>query len=188
MSPPEHHDPETLAEIEARIWHELVRAAVDRSHAWRTAVLATVDAQGEADARSVVIREVDASRRELVFFADARSPKITQFKTRPQGTMVMWSPELGWQLRLRLTLRVNTSGLVVSSRWARLKMTPAAYDYLSPLPPGSPVAHPAPVRGTREHFAVVTAQVQALDWLCLRSTGQRRALFSTQAPPSWLQP
>jgi hypothetical protein len=178
----------TLDNIQQRVWQELSRAAADRGHAWRTAALATLNAQGEADARSVVIREVNVDSRELVFFTDARSPKVAQFEAHPMGSMVMWSPDLGWQLRLKVALRVETSGLAVSSRWARLKMKPAAFDYLSPLPPGAPLDHPEPERGTREYFAVVTARVHAVDWLGLRREGQRRALFSDAEAPRWVQP
>jgi hypothetical protein len=180
--------PDTLDSIEARVWQELANTAINRSHGWRVASLATLDANGEADARSVVIREVDVERHELVFFTDARSPKVAQFAANPKGTLVMWSGELGWQLRLKVMLRVETAGLAVSSRWARLKMTPATYDYLSPLPPGTPLEHPQPERGTRGHFAVVTAEVVSIDWLCLRDEGQRRALFAPPEPARWLQP
>lgn len=179
---------DSLAHIEARVWEELARCATHREHEWRVCTLATLDANGDADARSVVIREVDADRRELVFFTDARSPKVAQFAARPKGTLVMWSAELGWQLRLKVDLGVETAGLAVSSRWARLKMKPAAFDYLSPLPPGTPLEHPVPERGSREHFAVVTLQVRAIDWLGLRAEGQRRALFAPPAAPRWLQP
>jgi len=179
---------DTLATIEARVWQELAKTATDRGHAWRVATLATVNPQGEADARSVVIREVDVDAHELVFYTDARSPKMAQFTQRPQGVLVMWSAALGWQLRLTVHLSAETSGLAVSSRWAHLKMTPAAYDYLSPLPPGSELPSSTPERGTREHFAVVTATVQRVDWLGLRRDGQRRALFSSTARPRWLQP
>ena len=76
---------------------------------------------------------------------------------------------------------VQTSGLAVSSRWARLKLSPAAQDYLSPLPPGAPLtaapSRPQPDRDSRSHFAVVQAQVQAMDWLELRPGGHRRALL-----------
>jgi hypothetical protein len=178
----------TLEGIEARIWDELARCATNRQHEWRVCTLATLDADGEADARTVVIREVNTDRRELVFFTDARSPKVAQFAARPKGTLVMWSAELGWQLRLKVGLSVETAGLAVSSRWARLKMKPAAYDYLSPLPPGTPLEHPVPERGSRGHFAVVTLQVLSIDWLGLRDEGQRRAEFAPPAAPRWLQP
>jgi hypothetical protein len=116
---------------------------------------------------------------------------------------------------LRVQLSLETSGLAVSSRWARLKLTPARFDYLSPLPPGSlldtpgslldtpgslldkpasPLGSPDlqhhaadPPRESREHFAVIAAQVVAVDWLELHALGHRRALFD-QAGRRWLTP
>ncbi len=179
--------PPELHAVHERIWAELRAAATERGRPWRTPVLATVGGEAGCDARTIVIREVDAEARAIVFFTDARSPKAAQIARHPQAVLVAWSAELGWQLRLSVTLTVETSGLAVSSRWARLKMTPAAQDYLSPLPPGTPVAHPAPERGTREHFAVVTATVRRIDWLALDPAGHRRAIFD-DAGARWVQP
>jgi pyridoxamine 5'-phosphate oxidase len=176
-----------LAAIQARLWAELALAAQTRGHGWRTPVLATVGGSAGCDARVVVLREADADQRELVFYTDARSPKAAQITNHPTAVMVMWSAELGWQLRLGVQLSLETSGLAVSSRWARLKMTPAAQDYLSPLAPGSPLAHPAPERGTRENFALVIATVQTIDWLSLDPAGHRRAIFDA-AGARWVQP
>jgi pyridoxamine 5'-phosphate oxidase len=178
---------DSLPLIEAQVWQELLRAVAQRDHGWRTLVLAT--AQGdEAQARTVILREVDAAARELLFYTDARSAKVAQIGARPVGTLLGWSAALGWQLRLRVQMDVQTSGLKVSSRWAKLKLTPAAQDYLSPLPPGSPVAGPAlPERSTRAHFAVVTARVLAIDWLELHAEGHRRAGFDADGA-AWLQP
>ena len=58
-----------------------------------------------------------------------------------------------------MTLAVEDDGLEVSSRWARVKMSPSAQDYLAALPPGTPLSRYTPERGTREHFAVIVAQV-----------------------------
>jgi pyridoxamine 5'-phosphate oxidase len=176
----------TLEAIEAAVWAELAAAPRNKQHPWRLAVLATRDGGG-ADARSIVLRDTDAATRSLIFYTDARSPKVRQFEAHPQGTLVLWSPSLGWQLRLRVSLALEASGLAVSSRWARLRMTPAAHDYLSPLAPGSTVDRPVVERGTREHFAVVTATVEAIDWLELHAEGQRRALFDA-AGRRWLAP
>ena len=178
--------PDSLEQIEAEVWSQLTAAPHDRSHGWRMGVLATTDGDA-ADARSVVLRDVDATYRRLVFYTDSRSPKVRQMQANARGTLVLWSAPLGWQLRLRVQLSVETSGLAVSSRWARLKMSPAAHDYLSPLPPGSPVDSPRPERGTREYFAVVTAEVLAVDWLELHAEGQRRAAFDA-AGRRWLAP
>jgi len=178
---------DSLALIEARLWQELRQAADQPGHEWRTMVLATVTGD-EAQARTVILREADVEAHELIFFTDARSAKVAQMQARPVGTMLCWSSRIGWQLRLRVQLEVQTSGLKVSSRWARLKLTPAAQDYLSPLPPGSPMAEPLTVdRASRNHFAVVTARVLGIDWLELHADGHRRARFDADGA-TWLQP
>jgi Pyridoxamine-phosphate oxidase len=180
----------SLAEIEAAVWRELAQAVRDRAHPWRLAVLATADGEG-ADARTVVLRDLDEPARTLLVYTDPRSPKARQLADHPLGTLVVWSPRLSWQLRLRVRLELHTTGLAVSSRWAQLKMTPAAQDYLSPLPPGSPLgsgmAPAPPERASREHFAVLTAEVLALDWLELHALGHRRAVFDA-AGARWVAP
>lgn len=199
---------DTLADIETAVWQELTRAPRDKHHEWRTPVLATVqagEAGPQADARTVVLREVDRETRTLLLFTDARSPKVAQMAAHPQGTVVMWSKNLGWQLRIGVQLRVETEGLAVLSRWARLKLSPAAQDYMAPSPPGSelPVEMPAAAqdplflstaftnpqvpRESREHFAVIAASVQSIDWLELSGQGHRRADFSA-GTSRWLVP
>ena len=168
------------------IWRELQQAIHGRGHPWRTAVLATVDGDA-ADARNVVLRDLDAAQRTLLMYTDARSPKARQVAAHSQGMLVLWSPALGWQLRLRVALSLETSGLRVSSRWAKLKLTPAAQDYLSPMAPGTALDAPAPERQSREHFAVLAARVQSVDWLELHAQGHRRALFSAAAA-AWITP
>ncbi|MEK8049862.1 pyridoxamine 5'-phosphate oxidase family protein [Ideonella sp. DXS22W] len=181
-------------------WRELDSAARTRGHAWRTVALATVAAPAapgeppQADVRTVVLREVDIDARLLVFYTDCRSPKVAQLRAQPQVTLMCWSPALGWQLRLRARTAVDTGGLGVSSRWARLKMHPAAQDYLSPLPPGAALdapahqAPPAPDRDSREHFAVVFTTVERIDWLELHAEGHRRAVFDAQGAGRWVTP
>lgn len=192
----------TLPEVEAACWRALAAAPQQHGHAWRLMTLATVaraeDGEAWPDARTVVLREVQAEQRQLVFYTDARSAKAGQLQQQPQGVLVLWSRELGWQLRLQVLLTLQTSGLAVSSRWAQVKLTPSAMDYLAPWPPGAPLqadategappaTHPAPPRDSRHHFAVVTAQVQAMDWLELHPEGHRRAAFDAKGA-RWLAP
>jgi len=177
---------QTLAEIEAALWRELARAPLDRHHEWRTPVLATVDAAGAADARTVVLRETDCEAREVRIYTDARSAKVAQVDRHPRGTLLLWSKRLSWQLRLRVTLSVQTDGLAVASRWAKLRLSPAAQDYLAPQAPGSPMGDlegtPEPgalprSAAERVHFALVCAHVDSIDWLELDARGHRRAVF-----------
>jgi hypothetical protein len=185
-----------LDEIEQRIWSELERCVAPRPrghdgagsdpHEWRVAVLATVDA-GQPDARNIVVREIDAREHRLVFYTDARSPKVRQIEATPQGTLMFWSRALGWQLRMQVRLAVETSGLAVSSRWARLQTTAGAYDYLAATAPGSELDAPLADLGTRSHFAMIEAMAESVDWLELHPDGHRRAQFGAGGP-RWLQP
>jgi hypothetical protein len=181
---------EDLAALPGAIWGELAQAVQDRSHGWRTPVLATVDGEA-ADARTVVLRDVSAERQAMDFFTDARSPKVAQLQRKPLGTVVAWCPRLSWQLRMRVSLQVETEGLAVSSLWAKLKLRPAAQDYMSELAPGRLLpASVTPTKlevGTRAHFALLRATILQIDWLALRPQGHRRALVDAQGA-RWITP
>ncbi len=177
---------ESLHLVETACWSELARAALERDHGWRVMTLATVSGE-RAEARSVVLREARHEFRELLFYTDDRSPKLKQIAAHPLGTLLAWSPRMGWQLRLRVHLQQLDHGLEVSSRWARMKLSPSAQDYLSPLAPGMALDRQSDERASREHFAVVSARVEAMDWLELHADGHRRAMFDgTDA--RWVQP
>ena len=177
---------ESLRLVETACWQELERAAREREHGWRIMTLATVEGE-QAHARSVTLRGADAAAQRLVFYTDDRSPKLAQLTRYPLGTLLAWCRQLSWQVRLQVRLVQETDAALVSERWARLRMTPAAQDYLSPLAPGEPLTHPGQERGSREHFSIVNAEVLSLDWLELHPEGHRRALFSAGGP-QWVQP
>lgn len=180
---------ESLQLVQAACWQQLQHAAAQREHAWHVMTLATVASAeaGGVDARSVVLRGADPLQKQLVFYCDSRSPKAQQLRQHAQAVLVAWSAALSWQLRIRVSTQVLTDGLDVSSRWARVKMSRASQDYLSTLPPGTPLDRREPERGTREHFAVVQARVQAIDWLELHDDGHRRAAFDADGA-RWLVP
>jgi len=215
-APDARHRP-TFSDLDSAIWTELSRAVGDKGHPWRVMALATVDAEGEAQARHVVLRETQPAQRQLLFYTDRRSPKVEQIRRQDRGTLLMWNPQRGWQLRLKVHLEIIDSGLEVSSRWARLALSPAAQDYLSALPPGTPLPArlslgtspnavddessmtqaersqaAAPTLGgvaaiERGHFAMVKAHVQTIDWLELHPQGHRRALWRDDAW-TWITP
>lgn len=185
---------ESLGLIQSACWRELERATVDREHGWRLIGLATCRARSSAEAepggsdlRYVVLREVREAENLLVFYTDARSAKVAQIARQPEGSMLAWSARLGWQLRLRVRLNVVIDGAMVAARWEQLRSTSAAADYLSPLPPGSPLETNEPTHGNKGHFAVVQAEVKSIDWLELQRDSRRRARFDDQGM-RWLSP
>jgi hypothetical protein len=178
---------ESLHLLQRACWEELTRATQEREHGWRIMTLATVESS-RAEARSVTLREAYATTDRLVFFTDDRSPKLQQIQTHPQGTLLAWCPRLSWQIRLRVQLARETDQHLALSRWSRLRLSPSAQDYLSSLAPGEPLsAIASQERGSREHFAMVNAQVESMDWLELHPDGHRRAVFDA-AGGRWIQP
>jgi pyridoxamine 5'-phosphate oxidase len=116
---------DSLPAIEDALWQALQRAVHDKTHPWRTPVLATTD--GEiGDARTVVLREAERGSATLRLYSDARSAKAAQIAAHPHGTLVMWSPVLGWQLRMRALLSVSTEGLDGLSVGARTRHAAAS--------------------------------------------------------------
>lgn len=183
--------PDSLEAIETSIWQQLTQCISDKAHPWRTPVLATVNRES-ADARIVVLREVDARRRRLMVYTDERAGKVAQLLNHPRGTFVMWSPTLSWQLRCHVRLTIEMSGLAVSSRWARVKLTPGAREYLAPLPTGTPLNEAADkdsgaIAPDHHHFSVIDAEIEVMDWLELHPNGHRRAIFDALGP-RWIQP
>ena len=181
----------TPSDIRHRIWMELGRATQDRHHAWRTPVLATTAEDGLPDARTVVLREVDALAAQFRMYTDARSAKAHQLISHPGALLVFWSKRLNWQLRVRVNITLYATGPLVQSVWARVRQSAAAADYLSPSAPGSAlstVTSTTPTAVEPSHYLVVlAAQVQEMDWLELGRGGHRRARLGNDAW-EWLTP
>ena len=183
----------TDTDIRQRIWSELKRAALDRHHEWRAPVLATVGHDGAPQARTVVLREADPKRQQLLIYTDSRSLKVADLAANPAAVLVFWSKRLGWQLRVRATTSVQTVGPEVDAIWERVRQSAAAADYLSVAVPGSALpaqSLPSDAQPTvvpKHHLALVTATVQEMDWLELARTGHRRAVLDAESW-SWRVP
>lgn len=181
-------------EIRRQIWKELSRASNDRHHAWRTPVIATIRPDGTVNARTVVLRTVNMMESQFQIFTDARSPKVTEIMDAPNAIFVFWSSKLNWQLRVRVSMSILTTGPAADAFWQRIKQSASARDYLSITPPGSLLRSdssasltPAETPLEESHFAVLNAQVIEIDWLELASAGHRRAKITADTW-EWLTP
>ncbi len=128
---------QTPEDIRQHIWKELGRATHDRHHAWRTPVLATATVDAGVNARTVVLRRVDALGQVLEIYTDNRSSKVSELTAQPLACLVFWSPRLRWQLRVHAKWSVQATGVDVASRWQAVRQTRAAGDYMSQIPPGA---------------------------------------------------
>jgi pyridoxine/pyridoxamine 5'-phosphate oxidase len=172
------HEPK---DIRQQIWKELGRASVDRHHAWRTPVLATVGCDGLPNARTVVLRKVDANQQTLCVYTDARSAKVSELAKEPEALFAFWSPRLNWQLRVKVAMVVTTDGPELEAIWQQVQQSAAAADYMATAAPGTerPEAYSsADTRSGDHHFALLNASVLEIDWLELGQGGHRRARLS----------
>jgi pyridoxamine 5'-phosphate oxidase len=117
------------------IWKTLVRATVDKKHAWRTVGFSTSGPQGP-QVRSVILRSVNADQCQLVFFTDGRSQKIADIEHDPRVALLFWSPRSNTQLRVCGMATLEASEMIVNGFWDRIPEY-ARKDYASLSAPGS---------------------------------------------------
>jgi general stress protein 26 len=182
-----HDLPLPLADLQRHIWTQLQRSVLDKFHEWRTPVLATVDADGAPQVHMVILRQVDVSTRQLRFFADSRSPKVTQLLAEPRASLLFWSNRLNWQLRVQAQVTVLHEGPTVDSAWDSLARSPAGPDDFSVTVPGAFLAGDAVAGESSPHLTILVADVLEIDWLDMARSGHRRARLRAKEA-QWLVP
>ena len=183
--------PQTPLEIRSQIWRGLSRAVHDKHHSWRTPVLSTLAVDGGVNSRTVVLRGADELASTLMVYTDSRSAKFAELRVNSTALFVFWSQRLHWQLRVKVNVSLLSAGPQVENLWEKVKQSAAAKDYISLSAPGSmltksPDSSALP-QSNDHHFAVLSAQVEEIDWLELSTNGHRRARF-TSTLWEWLTP
>jgi pyridoxamine 5'-phosphate oxidase len=79
--------------------HEAIESGAPEPHAM---VLSTVDALGQPDARTLILKDVD--ERGWWFAGSSASPKGTQLAATPAAALTFYWPALGRQVRVRGTV------------------------------------------------------------------------------------
>jgi pyridoxine/pyridoxamine 5'-phosphate oxidase len=114
------------------------RAAAARDPCAGLCTVATVDREGHPQARTLVLREVDAA---LAVFCNRTSPKWAELTQGPSVAVVVWLPTLNLQYRLRCAISPVPDDVVAAS-WTLRPPVPKRLDWLYThhLPQGSAVA------------------------------------------------
>jgi pyridoxamine 5'-phosphate oxidase len=90
-------------------------------HARRViATLATVDADGNPRARSVIVRRIEPESGALWITSDARSRKIADLKAHPSSELVFWMFNERLQFRLLGNVEIIRTGAVREEIWREL--------------------------------------------------------------------
>jgi len=193
----------SLANLEYDSWHQLMLAPEQESDGFKTMTVATNTDTG-ADARTVVLRQVDEIRRYIWFHTDARAGKVMQLEAFPNATLLFWDEKRQVQLRLTAETRLHIDDYVADEQWKNLWVG-GRKTYLSERAPGSEQADPYPgfpphlgeslptkdeTEAGRKNFAVIECRVLSMEYLHLERGGQTRARFQYEPERkiTWLAP
>jgi len=175
----------TLDETLSQVWEHLNAGVDDRNHPFRTPVFCTQGQQGP-NARTLVLRAVDAENNTLICYSDTRAGKWAEVNQRAQAAWVFYDPDNGYQLRAYGQSKCLTEGALVERHWAAQDGV-ARNNYRSFGGPGRPLDGPTDgvpdsqrnkdINAGREHFGLIVTRLTELDWLHLAIDRHRRARF-----------
>ena len=165
-------------------WAQLRRAAHDRHSEFRWLNIATVDATGAPQVRTVVLRDVDQNTRRVTFHTDRRSRKLAELSTQNTVALHFHSRRHAIQMRFAGLAR-SSSEHDRSAAWLQLyENAKATYSQMMPsgsrLDPRDKNALDGPCNTTDgySNFVVIDVSVSSIDWLELDTRGHRRALLT----------
>lgn len=172
----------------------LRRATADARSPFRQPVLTTVDAGGAPHSRMLVLREIDA-QQHLIFFTDARTPKVAQLRQNPAAALLFWDP----RKRVQLSMQVEVHLVEDEARLVRYRdrvKGRAQQSYTTVLTPGTPVQKPEDADActdfeTGNHFMALECRPVSLTVLQL--SGERHLRFVAEKredvwDASWVVP
>ncbi len=175
--------PAELPALAAHLWLRIETAARTAGDPFRAVVLTTA-VDGQPAARTVILREAHAGSRTLAVFSDARAAKVDQLRRNPRAQWLFFDPRARIQIRAGGPVTLHRDDDI--ARQALEKVSPAnRANYATHFPPGSEIAQPALALmmpadhdAGRDHFTVIRATIEELDWLELGEPHHRRASFT----------
>lgn len=170
------------------LWKTLVRATVDKKHPWRVVGFGTAGKQGP-QVRSVILRGANPDERQLVFYTDKRSQKISDIAHDPRVALLFWNARSNTQLRVCGIAAQQASELIVNSLWLRIPDY-ARNDYATLSAPGSEIKTSTPgvaLETARENFVVLNVMVEHMEMLRLDRAGHVRMAWTHRGDSEWIQ-
>lgn len=184
-------------------WDLLFRAAHSRNDPMRTPMMATYDGL-KCHLRTIVLRKVDRSAHQLLFFTDCRSPKVNHLEHHPNTAITFWNPRRKVQLRIKGVASLEQGSEEARRYWEHLSIA-GRESYATLLPPGtasvedstglpehwSKDMEKAETDDAFENFMLIYVTVKEIDALHLHPEGHQRARFIQEGEEwkkNWLIP
>lgn len=167
----------TLERWPAAAWDLLVLAASSFDEPFRAPAVASSGPDGP-ELRTVILREVLVRQRQLLFYTDARSPKVGQMDRLNTISWMFYDPHRRLQIRARGKASLHGNDLLATACWDKCSEA-ARQNYCAVQAPGSSLESPSQDvatggRGARENFLVVATELSHMDVLLLGAHSNRR--------------
>ncbi len=186
----------SLEEILSHVWNMLNHGNMDKQHPYRYPALATYGSEG-IQQRTVVLRAVDTAQRTLTTYSDLRTQKVADLSFHPQASWLFYDQQAQEQIRVSSQVAIHHQDKQAMEIWQKIPLKGRA-DYIGPHPPGASFQHhianlPADFMEEPneentapgiEHFCLLQAKVQSIEFLKLMKDGHLRAGFIWQQK-SW---
>lgn len=124
-----------------KLWQTLAAASQDTKHPWNILSLATCDAAGSPQLRSIILRELDCKQCIVSLFTDRRSHKVKEINHSPKVALLFWNSQTREQLRLSGTARIDQDPQRLDACWQSVTEQ-SRINYATVSPPGA-VCRPA---------------------------------------------
>ncbi len=195
---------DTLEGVLEKIWLMLEHGASDPDDPFHWPALGTTSKEG-CNMRTVILRKVNVSERILVCYTDARAAKVQDIKNDSQTGWLFYHPTKKIQLRISGHTTLHAYDKCADRHWGDTKIT-SRLNYCTSQPPGTPIDKPSSglpgfllnkiptlleTERCRKNFMVIVVHIFSIDWLLLKITGNRRALFEwdkDRLRSTWLVP
>ena len=195
---------DTLDGVLDSIWLMLEQGAAHSDDPFHWPVLGTTTEEG-CSLRTVILRQVKVSDRLIVCHTDARSAKVQEIMNFSQTSWLFYHPKKKIQVRVVGYATLHAHDPYAERQWADTSIT-SRLNYCTSKPPGARIDKPSSglpdfllnkiptlleTERCRKNFIAIAVHIFSIDWLLLKITGHRRALFewdkdSLQA--TWLVP
>jgi hypothetical protein len=195
---------DTLGGVLNEIWSMLEYGAAHSDDPFHWPVLGTAASEG-CSLRTVILRQIRVPERILVCHTDVRSAKVQELENCSQSSWLFYHPKKKIQLRISGHATLHAHDAYADRQWAATGIT-SRLNYCASQPPGAPIDKPSSglpdflrnkiptlleTEKCRENFMVIAVQIASIDWLLLKITRNRRALFEwdkERLRSTWLVP
>lgn len=167
----------TLDRWSTVVWELLEQAANSFDEPFRTPAVASAGADGP-DLRTVILREALPQQRQVLFYTDARSPKVGQMGRQNAISWMFYDPARQLQIRARGSASLHGDDMLARRCWDACSEA-GRRNYSGAHAPGSALPNPLPQFSTgadsgRENFLVVASELSYMDVLLLGAQSNRR--------------